>query len=85
MYGALPRSIMSCWKWFNKMLDDAGVQVTEENRDRIDAVIEEYISHISAHGKCSNIPSEASGQISKDHTLRDELIERLRKAEGPRP
>lgn len=74
---------MSCWKWFNKMLDDAGVQVTEENRDRIDAVIEDYIAKRSADGKCSRIPSEASGQISGDRTLRDELIERLRKAEGP--
>ncbi|KQM12559.1 hypothetical protein AOA80_01285 [Methanomassiliicoccales archaeon RumEn M1] len=76
---------MSCWKWFNKMLDDAGVQVTEENRDRIDAVIQDYIEMRSAHGRCSRIPSEASGQISADRTLRDELIERLRKAEGPRP
>jgi hypothetical protein len=75
---------MSCWKWFNKMLDDAGVKVTEENRDRIDTVISEYIAMRSSDGRCSTIPSEASGQISADRTLRDELIERLRKAEGPR-
>ncbi|HHT76044.1 MAG TPA: hypothetical protein PKX52_07590 [Methanomassiliicoccaceae archaeon] len=75
---------MACWKWFNNMLEDAGVEVTEENRERIDAVIEQFIAERSALGKCSRVPAEASGEISGDRTMRDELIERLRKAAAPR-
>lgn len=71
---------MPCWKWFNNMLEEAGVEVTEANRERIDAVIHDYIEERSANGKCSRIPSEASGQIAGDRTLRNELLERLKLA-----
>ena len=59
------------------------MEVTEENRERIDAVIEQFIAERSALGKCSRVPAEASGEISGDRTMRDELIERLRKAAAP--
>jgi len=70
---------MSCWKWFNSMLEEAGVEVTEENRERIDEVIHEYVADRAAYGRCSILPQEASGQISSDRTMRQELIERLQK------
>ncbi len=62
------------------MLEEAGVEVTEENRERIDAVIHDYIEERAAHGKCSTIPSEASIQITGDGTLKGELLARLRQA-----
>ena len=34
---------MGCWKWFNELLKEAGIAVTDENRDRIDEVIHKYI------------------------------------------
>ncbi|NLI73214.1 MAG: hypothetical protein GX369_00360 [Euryarchaeota archaeon] len=69
---------MACWNWFNNILEEAGVEVTEDNRDFIDAVLEQYLSERSAQGRCSRIPSKASDQISGDRNLRDELIERLK-------
>ncbi|MEJ5327511.1 MAG: hypothetical protein WHU54_04590 [Candidatus Bathyarchaeia archaeon] len=35
---------MGCWKWFNSVLKEAGVQVTEKNKDAIDQVIHDYVS-----------------------------------------
>jgi hypothetical protein len=74
---------MPCWKWFNVMLEEAGVEVTEENKDRVDAVIHEYVNARSAVGLCSVVMREASGQIAGDKTMRQELIEKIREAAGP--
>jgi len=34
---------MGCWRWFKGVLEEAGTEVTEENREKIDAVIHEVI------------------------------------------
>ncbi len=44
---------MGCWKWFGKVLDEAGLEVTEENADAIEEVIHEYIGKQSKYGRCS--------------------------------
>lgn len=64
------------------MLEEAGVEVTEANRERIDRVIEEYVADRAAYGRCSRIVEEASGQIAGDRTMRQELIWRLQEAAG---
>jgi uncharacterized 2Fe-2S/4Fe-4S cluster protein (DUF4445 family) len=74
---------MSCWKWFNIILEEAGVEVNEENRDRIDEVLSDYVADRSSCGLCSVVVSEASGQIAGDRDMREELIERVRRAARP--
>jgi len=44
---------MTCWKWFNGMLKEAGVEVTDKNKEKIDHVIHEYIGEQSNYGRCS--------------------------------
>jgi predicted Fe-Mo cluster-binding NifX family protein len=34
---------MTCWKWFNGVLKEAGVKVTAKNEKKIDEVIHKYI------------------------------------------
>lgn len=74
---------MPCWKWFNVVLEEAGVEVTEENRDRIDQAIHDYVNDRSSYGKCSVVMREASSQISGDLTMRQELIKKVREAAKP--
>jgi hypothetical protein len=74
---------MPCWKWFNVMLEEAGVEVTEENRERIDTVIHKYVNDRSSVGLCSVVMREASSQIAGDTTMRQELIEKLQEAARP--
>lgn len=74
---------MSCWKWFNTVLDAAGVEVNEENRDRIDQVIQDYVENNSSIGRCSAVMSEASSQIAEDRGMKRELVQRVRAAAQP--
>jgi GTP-binding protein EngB required for normal cell division len=74
---------MPCWKWFNVILEEAGVEVTEENKERVDAVIHEYVNDRSSIGLCSVVMREASGQIAGDKTMRQELIEKVQEAARP--
>ena len=74
---------MSCWKWFNIILEEAGVEVTEENRERIDQAIREYVDDRSSYGKCSAVMKEASSQITGDKNMHQELIEKVKVAAQP--
>ncbi|MBI0583681.1 MAG: hypothetical protein ISF22_05575 [Methanomassiliicoccus sp.] len=71
---------MSCWIWFNSILEEAGVKITPENRDRIDDVLHGYIESRSQAGRCSAEPEVAAGQISTNPMMRSELISRVREA-----
>jgi len=68
---------MGCWKWFDGILKDAGVKVTEDNRTKIDQVIHDYIGEQSNYGRCSADWREARKEIQTDEQMRQELIERL--------
>ncbi len=59
------------------------MEVTEENRARIDAAIQEYIKDRSSVGACSVVMREASGQIASDKAMRRELVEKLQEAARP--
>ncbi len=39
---------VDCWKWFNELLKEAGIEVTDENRERIYDVIHKYIGEQSS-------------------------------------
>lgn len=69
---------MGCWKWFNSILKEAGIEVTEDNREEIDEVIHKYIGEQSRYGRCSADWRKARKEIKADEKMKQELIERLR-------
>lgn len=71
---------MSCWKWFNEVLSEAGVTIADDNRDRIDKVIHDYIGEQSSYGRCSADWKKARKEIKADESMLKELVERVKKA-----
>jgi len=69
---------LGCWKWFNGVLKEAEVQVTDANRDKIDEVIHKYISDQSSYGRCSADWRKARKDINASPQMRSELIEKLK-------
>jgi len=66
------------WKWFDTVLKEAGIEVTDENREKIDEVIHEHISEQASYGRCSKDWSKARKEIKINEQMRQELIEKLR-------
>lgn len=69
---------MGCWKWFSRVLDEAGIEVTDENAEKIDEIIHEYVSERAAYGRCSPDWSKARKKIQANEEMKQELIARLR-------
>jgi len=68
---------MTCWKWFNKILKEAGVEVTDKNKEKIDKVIHDYIGKQSSYGRCSSDWRKARKEIDDDEEMKKELVEEL--------
>ncbi|MDH5689391.1 MAG: hypothetical protein OEZ48_16195 [Candidatus Bathyarchaeota archaeon] len=68
---------MGCWRWFNTVLKEAGVEVTDENREKVDEVIHQYIGEQSSYGRCSADWRKARKEIQAHEQMRNELVERL--------
>lgn len=71
---------MTCWKWFDGMLKEAGIKVTDENKDKVDKVIHRYIGEQSSYGRCSADWRKARKEIQDDEAMKKELIEQLQTA-----
>ena len=69
---------MGCWKWFNGVLKEAEVNVTDENKGKIDEVVHKYISEQSSYGRCSADWRKARKEINASPEMRIELIEKLK-------
>jgi uncharacterized coiled-coil DUF342 family protein len=69
---------LGCWKWFDSVLKEAGIEVTDESREKIDEVIHEYINEQASYGRCSEDWSKARKEIKVNEQMRQELIEKLR-------
>jgi uncharacterized coiled-coil DUF342 family protein len=69
---------MGCWKWFDNILKEAGIEATDENRDEIDEIIHEYVSEQAKYGRCSTDWIKAQGEIQANELMKQELIEKLR-------
>jgi predicted Fe-Mo cluster-binding NifX family protein len=69
---------MTCWKWFDGMLKEAGVKVTDKNKQKIDQVIHHYIGEQSSYGRCSADWRKARKEIQENDEMKKELIEKLR-------
>ena len=68
---------MGCWRWFNTVLKEAGIEVTDEDREEVDEVIHRYIGEQSSYGRCSAEWRKARKEIQADEKMRSELVERL--------
>jgi len=69
---------MGCWKWFNSILKEAGIEVTDENKEKVDEVIHQYIGEQSSYGRCSADWRKARKEVQADEHMKRELVERLR-------
>jgi hypothetical protein len=68
---------MACWKWFDSVLKEANVKVTDKNRDKIDEVIHKYIGEQASYGRCSSNWMKARKEIKANEEMKQELIGRL--------
>jgi hypothetical protein len=71
-------NFLGCWKWFNGVLKEADVEVTEANKSEIDQVIHKYIGEQSSYGRCSADWRKARKEIKESPEMRSELIQKLR-------
>ena len=69
---------MTCWKWFNSILKEAGINISDKNEAKIDAVIHQFIGKQSAYGHCSADWSKARKEIQANIQLKQELIQKLK-------
>jgi hypothetical protein len=74
----MARGIMTCWKWFGNLLKEAGVELNENNKEKIDAVIHKYIDEQSNYGRCSPGWKKARKEIVADEKMKRELIVHLK-------
>jgi predicted Fe-Mo cluster-binding NifX family protein len=68
---------MTCWKWFNVVLKEAGVEVTTKNEKKVDDVIHKYVGEQSNYGHCSADWRKARKEIEADPKMKGELIKKL--------
>jgi hypothetical protein len=68
---------MACWKWFDGVLKEANVKVTDKNRGKIDEVIHKYIGEQASYGHCSSNWMKARKEIQANEQMKQELIGRL--------
>lgn len=68
---------MGCWKWFNSVLEEAGVEVTDKNKQKIDDVIHKYVNEQASYGRCSPNWSKARKEIQANEKMKKELIQKL--------
>jgi hypothetical protein len=69
---------LGCWKWFDGVLKEAEVKVTDKNKEKIDGVIHKYIGEQSSYGRCSADWRKARKEIQESPEMRKELIEKLK-------
>jgi len=71
-------NFLGCWKWFNGVLKDANLEVTDANKEKIDAVIHKYIGEQSSYGNCSADWKKARVEIKESPKMKAELIAKLK-------
>jgi hypothetical protein len=71
---------MTCWKWFDGILKQAGIKISDKNKEKIDKVIHRYVGEQSSYGRCSADWRKARKEIQDDDAMKKELIEQLQTA-----
>ena len=60
-------------------MKEAGVEVNDKNKEKIDAVIHKYIGEQSSYGRCSADWKKAKKEVAADEKMKAELIAQLKK------
>jgi hypothetical protein len=68
---------LGCWKWFNGVLKEANITITDENKSEIDNVIHKHIGEQSSYGRCSSNWKKARKEINESPEMGQELIQKL--------
>lgn len=71
---------MGCWRWFEVVLKEAGIEVIDENRERIEEVIHEVIGKTSKYERCSSDWRKARKRLKADENEKRKLFEKLQTA-----
>jgi hypothetical protein len=69
---------LGCWKWFNGVLKEAEVSITDANKSEIDQIIHKYVSEQSRYGRCSADWRKARKEINESPEMRRKLIQKLK-------
>lgn len=69
---------MGCWKWFNGILKEAGVNVTPQNEAKIEDVIHRHIGEHSKYGMCSAEWTAAGKKVKMDEKEKKKLIQAVK-------
>ena len=59
-------------------MNEAGIEVTDKNRNKIEKIIHRYVGEQSKYGRCSAQWRKALEEIESDEALKKDLIEQLR-------
>ncbi len=59
-------------------MKEAGVELKESNKEKIDAIIHKYIGEQSSYGHCSADWKKARKEIVADEKMKNELIGQLK-------
>ena len=73
-----PVVLLGCWKWFDGVLKEAEVKVTDRNKEKVDSVIHKYIGEQSSYGRCSADWRKARKEINESPEMRKELVAKLK-------
>lgn len=68
---------MTCWKWFNNVLNEARLEFSAENEKKVDEAIHKYVDEQSSYGRCSADWRKAKKEIEADPTMKKEIIAKL--------
>lgn len=69
---------MTCWKWFGSLIKEAGLELNENNKEKIESIIHKYIGQKSTYGYCSSDWKKARKEITADEKMREELVSQLK-------
>ena len=69
---------MGCFKWFDSLLREAGIEVTDENIAEINNVIHQFLNKQANYGDCSAEWRRARKEIQANEQMRQKLIKELR-------
>jgi hypothetical protein len=69
---------MVCWKWFDSILKEAGIEVNNENVSEVEEIIHHYVGEQARYGRCSSDWGKAREEIQTNELMRQELIKKFR-------
>ncbi len=67
---------MACWKWFGALIKETGIEVRDDNQEKIDSIVHKYLNKQISYGRCSPNRKVVRKQIESDERMRKGLVEK---------